>query len=69
MQEKPVEIVPLKSNYFLEKSDLSEAAVEPVDKEKEIDDAVDDMALKVSLKETIPTLIFIFLLFNLSLRY
>ena len=46
-----------------------EADKEPFDKEKEIDDAVDDMALKVSLKETIPTLIFIFLLFNLSLRY
>ena len=38
VQEKPVEIIAPNSNYFQEKSELTEVDEEPVDKEKEIDD-------------------------------
>ena len=70
MQEKPVEIIAPNSNYFPEKSELKEVDKEPVDEEKEIDDAVDDIGTKSELKgnQSKVLYIFIFILFILSLQ-
>ena len=59
----------LKEHNFPEKSELMEAAQEPVDEEEEVDDEVEDIGTKSELKGNQYEIFYIFLLFSSILSH